>query len=96
MRLTDKERAIVTKLVAMQKAGIGYFIIDDMESIYKTSGIPKPKNWRHGMAATLRNFGAKVEREGCRFRRWSQLGRGSPGMYEFKGNFTKFLQLEEA
>lgn len=96
MRLTSKEFRIMTALIAWSAQRDEQFTLDNMaNTIYEEAGVTRPKTWRSALAYTLRNLGSKVERQGCRLRRVSRLGRSGKGIYQFKGDFAKFIQEDD-
>lgn len=96
MKVTEKERAIIERLIHLQNngqtsAGVGELAV----WLYNDPLGPKlasTENWRKALNWTLHNLGEKVSRHGCRLIRCSGLGRGASGVYEFKGNFAKFIE----
>jgi hypothetical protein len=90
MRITDKELAIIRAIIEMKAEGRKTFTLEEMcARVYRT--MEKPTHSRTAMAATLRNFGYKVELRGFRLRRISGLGAYQKGEYEFAGQFERLL-----
>lgn len=96
MRLTAKEIAIIEHVVEKQNQGLHETTVDALlEKVYSDASINKPGFPRQAMNSTLRNLGAKLRREGFRFRRESQIGRGNKGTYQFYGDFAELLKSKK-
>lgn len=94
MRTTKKELQIISAIAELQREGKSQVELNSLaEMIYARGRLLRPRCWQSALAATMRSLGSKVNVSGygCRLRRTSPIGRGHPGVYEFKGNFSRWL-----